>query len=258
MEIDTSTDFGARVARHLEDDQVVWLTTVGPDGTPQPSPVWFLWDGDTALVRSQPSTPKLRNIEQRPRVSLHFNCTPNGGDVVILTGDAWVEAGAAPANAGSRLRRQIRRRYPEYRHDPGRRSRRNIRSRSESGRPRCAATERRRLQRTASISENSSDPISSEARISAVTPTATTTKRQRRLAVGLGALSPLGGGRLPPVVRPAWARTLVEGLKPADVAAHDLILDHLLPDRAVVRLPLQWVGQDRVGRVESSRQILGG
>ena len=98
MEIDTSTDFGARVARHLEDDQVVWLTTVGSDGTPQPSPVWFLWDGDTALIRSQPSTPKLRNIEQHPRVSLHFNCTPNGGDVVILTGDAWVEASAAPTN----------------------------------------------------------------------------------------------------------------------------------------------------------------
>ena len=95
LEIDTSTDFGARAARHLQDDQVVWLTTVGPDGTPQPSPVWFHWDGDTALIRSQPSTPKLRNIAQRPRVSLHFNCTPNGGDVVILTGDAWVETGAA-------------------------------------------------------------------------------------------------------------------------------------------------------------------
>jgi PPOX class probable F420-dependent enzyme len=97
MEIDTSTDFGARVARHLKDDQVVWLTTAGPDGTPQPSPVWFHWDGDTVLIRSQPSTPKVRNIEQRPRVSLHFNCTPNGGDVVILTGDAWIEGGDAPA-----------------------------------------------------------------------------------------------------------------------------------------------------------------
>jgi PPOX class probable F420-dependent enzyme len=98
MEIDTRTDFGARVARHLKEDQVVWLTTVGPDGTPQPSPVWFLWGGDTVLIRSQPSTPKVRNIEQRNRVSLHFNCTPNGGDVVILTGEAWVEAGAAPAS----------------------------------------------------------------------------------------------------------------------------------------------------------------
>jgi PPOX class probable F420-dependent enzyme len=99
MEIDTSTDFGARAAHRLEDDRVVWLSTVGPDGTPQPSPVWFLWDGDTALIYSQPSTPKLRNIEQHPRVSLNFNSTPSGGDVVILTGDAWIDASAEPASA---------------------------------------------------------------------------------------------------------------------------------------------------------------
>lgn len=101
MEIDTSTDFGARAAGHLEDDRIVWLTTVGPDGTPQPSPVWFLWDGDTVLIYSQPSTPKLRNIEQHPRVSLNFNSTQSGGDVVVLTGDAWIDAGAAPANANT-------------------------------------------------------------------------------------------------------------------------------------------------------------
>jgi PPOX class probable F420-dependent enzyme len=98
MEIDRSTDFGARATRHLEDDRIVWVATVGPDGTPQPSPVWFHWDGDTALIYSQPSTPKLRNIEQRPRVSLHFNCTASGGDVVILTGDASVDTGTPPAN----------------------------------------------------------------------------------------------------------------------------------------------------------------
>ena len=99
MEIDTSTDFGALAARHLKDDRIVWLATVGADGTPQPSPVWFVWDGDTALIYSQPTTPKLRNIEQRPRVSLHFNCTPSGIDVVILTGDASIDTGAPPASA---------------------------------------------------------------------------------------------------------------------------------------------------------------
>ena len=101
MEIDTSTDFGAGAERHLKDDQVIWLVTVGADGTPQPSPVWFLWDGDTVLIYSQPSTPKLRNIERHPRVSLHFNCTPSGGDVVILTGDASIETGTAAANENS-------------------------------------------------------------------------------------------------------------------------------------------------------------
>jgi PPOX class probable F420-dependent enzyme len=97
-EIDTSTDFGVRATRHLEDDQIIWLTTVGPHGTPQPSPVWFLWDGDTVLIYSYPATSKLRNIDRHPRVSPHFNCTPSGGDVIILTGDAWVDAGAAPVN----------------------------------------------------------------------------------------------------------------------------------------------------------------
>jgi PPOX class probable F420-dependent enzyme len=104
MEIDTSTDFGARATRHLEDDRIIWLATVGADGTPQPSPVWFLWDGDTVLIYSQPTAPKLRNIAQRPRVSLHFNCTASGGDVVVLTGDAAVDTGTAPVNENAAYR----------------------------------------------------------------------------------------------------------------------------------------------------------
>lgn len=96
MEIDTSTEFGARAARRLEREKVVWLTTVGPNLTPQPSPVWFFWDGETALLFSQPRAPKVRNINRTRRVSLSFNSTPTGGDVVIMTGDAWIDA-EAPA-----------------------------------------------------------------------------------------------------------------------------------------------------------------
>lgn len=97
MDIDTSTEFGQRVAGHLENDHVVWLTTVSLDETPQPSPVWFLWDGESVLMYSQPGTPKLRNIGGRPRVSLNFNSTPSGGDVVILAGDASEDPAAPPA-----------------------------------------------------------------------------------------------------------------------------------------------------------------
>ena len=97
MDIDTSTDFGQRVTGHLENDQVIWITTVNPDQTPQPSPVWFFWDGETLLIYSQPGTPKLRNIGQRPRVSLNFHSTATGGDVVVLTGNAWQDAAAPPA-----------------------------------------------------------------------------------------------------------------------------------------------------------------
>lgn len=99
MQIDTATEFGARVARRLAEEQVVWLTTVGPDGTPQPSPVWFLWDGETVLMYSQRDRPKLRNIGRSPRVSLAFNTDANGDDVVILTGDARIDDAAPPATA---------------------------------------------------------------------------------------------------------------------------------------------------------------
>lgn len=99
VDIDLSTDFGARVSDHLANDQVVWLTTVGAGGTPQPSPVWFLWDGERVLIYSQPNTPKVRNIERSPRVSLNFNSTLTGGDVVILTGEAEIDRSAPPANA---------------------------------------------------------------------------------------------------------------------------------------------------------------
>ena len=40
---DAGTPFGDRVRERLVDEQVIWLTTVGADGTPQPNPVWFLW-----------------------------------------------------------------------------------------------------------------------------------------------------------------------------------------------------------------------
>ena len=42
---DPSTEFGARVARRLDEEVVAWLTVVDGAGTPQPAPIWFLWDG---------------------------------------------------------------------------------------------------------------------------------------------------------------------------------------------------------------------
>lgn len=89
--LDTSTEFGARVAARLNSEQIVWLTTVGGSGTPQPNPVWFRWHEGTFLVFSQPDRPKVRNIRRNPRVSLHFNSTETGGDICVFTGTAQVE-----------------------------------------------------------------------------------------------------------------------------------------------------------------------
>ncbi len=98
MQIDTSSEFGARAARRLNEEQIGWLSTSGPDGGPQPSPIWFLWDGETILIYSQPNTPKLRHIAANPRVSLNLDGDGQGGNIVILTGEARIEETIPPAN----------------------------------------------------------------------------------------------------------------------------------------------------------------
>jgi PPOX class probable F420-dependent enzyme len=96
--IDESTEFGARAARHLREDVVVWLTTVTPAGSPLPRPVWFVWDGERSVaIYSQPST-RVRNIEANPRVTLNFAGDGGGGDIVVLSGNATVDADAPSAD----------------------------------------------------------------------------------------------------------------------------------------------------------------
>jgi PPOX class probable F420-dependent enzyme len=88
---DQATAFGERVHRRLAEEEVIWLTTVGRDGTPQPNPVWFVRDGDDGLLTYTLSTAKrLGHIQRQPHVSLHFNGTHTGGDVVVMTGTAEI------------------------------------------------------------------------------------------------------------------------------------------------------------------------
>ncbi|MFZ1995482.1 MAG: TIGR03667 family PPOX class F420-dependent oxidoreductase [Solirubrobacteraceae bacterium] len=89
--IDESTEFGARVARHLREETVVWLTTVTPSGAPLPRPVGFLWDGgETVWVYSQPGA-RIRNIARNPKVALNFRGNADGSDIVVLSGTAEVD-----------------------------------------------------------------------------------------------------------------------------------------------------------------------
>jgi PPOX class probable F420-dependent enzyme len=85
-----------QVEKHLVNDHIVWLTTVTPTGRPAPRPVWFMWDGTAFIIYSLPGGAKLKHIAANDQVSLHFNCTPDGGDVVVLSGRAEVLQGASP------------------------------------------------------------------------------------------------------------------------------------------------------------------
>lgn len=98
MLIDESSEFGARAARHLREEVVVWMTTVTPAGAPLPSPVWFLWDGDEAVVMYSMPGARVRNLEQNPRVTLNFGGDGGGGDIVVLSGRATAGDGVPPAD----------------------------------------------------------------------------------------------------------------------------------------------------------------
>lgn len=96
--LDTTTEAGARADRRLREEAMIWLTTVRPDGQPQSVPVWFLWEGETFLIYSQPNRQKLRNIGRNARVGLHLNANDRGGDVVRIEGAAEVVEDVPPAD----------------------------------------------------------------------------------------------------------------------------------------------------------------
>jgi PPOX class probable F420-dependent enzyme len=91
--LDLTTEFGRRVDRRLREERTIWLTTVSSNLIPQPRPVWFLWNGETFLIFTQPGAYKLKHIARNPNVSLHFDSDGRGGDIVVFTGEAHVIEG---------------------------------------------------------------------------------------------------------------------------------------------------------------------
>lgn len=99
MLFDTSTEFGQRIQRRLQDERIVWLTTVRKDGQPIPVPIWFLWDGDLeVLMYSQSNRPKLRNIAGNPKVSVNFDSDGTGGNIIQFDGEAHADIDAPMAS----------------------------------------------------------------------------------------------------------------------------------------------------------------
>ena len=97
--IDFTSDFGRVVKVHIGDQYVIWLTTVDSTLTPQPRPVWFVWEQESFLIFSQAKAHKVAHIRKNPKVALHFN-TDESGDkhVIVFTGEASIDTDSAPAH----------------------------------------------------------------------------------------------------------------------------------------------------------------
>lgn len=77
--------------RDLLDAQVGTLATVGDDGRPQLSEVWFVADGDTVRISLNSSRQKVRNLQRRAACSFLIVDLSNPYRYLELRGDAALE-----------------------------------------------------------------------------------------------------------------------------------------------------------------------
>ncbi|HLF74425.1 MAG TPA: TIGR03667 family PPOX class F420-dependent oxidoreductase [Anaerolineales bacterium] len=97
--IDLTSEFGRVVKRHLREEYIIWLTTVDSKLTPQPRPVWFIWEDDSFLIFSQAHAYKVKHIRKNPKVALHFNTDERADEhVIIFTGEASIDTNSPPAH----------------------------------------------------------------------------------------------------------------------------------------------------------------
>jgi PPOX class probable F420-dependent enzyme len=76
--------------RDLLDGQFATLATVGPDGRPQLSEVWFLADGDTISISLNSTRVKAKNLLANPAVNVFLLDTANPYRYLEVRGDAEV------------------------------------------------------------------------------------------------------------------------------------------------------------------------
>lgn len=70
--------------------EFVWFSTVREDGMPQPTPVWFVRDGDTFIIYSMPDAQKIRNLRASSKVSLGW-ANEDAGEYCVVMGEGVID-----------------------------------------------------------------------------------------------------------------------------------------------------------------------
>ena len=78
--------------RDLLDTEFATLATIGPDGRPQLSEVWFLAEGDTVSLSLNDSRQKTKNLMSNPAVNLFLLDLAVPYRYLELRGDAEITA----------------------------------------------------------------------------------------------------------------------------------------------------------------------
>ena len=80
----------------LEGKNLLYITTINRDGSPQITPVWVDTDGTHVLVNTAVGRVKQRNVTRDPRVALALNAPTDFYDVALIRGRV-IEQTTGPA-----------------------------------------------------------------------------------------------------------------------------------------------------------------
>jgi PPOX class probable F420-dependent enzyme len=90
----------------LRETRIAKLATLNADGSPNVVPVWFEWDGQTAVLFTSRTSAKVERIARDPRVALSVEEPVGVSEAwVTIEGVASIEAG------GMDLARRLAARY---------------------------------------------------------------------------------------------------------------------------------------------------
>ncbi len=64
-----------KVQKILQSKAFAHLATIGLDGDPQSSPMWFLWDGEHIKFTHTTERKKYQNVKRDPRVAVSITDT---------------------------------------------------------------------------------------------------------------------------------------------------------------------------------------
>lgn len=84
------SEIGPDTTAFLQTQRNLVLGTLRKDGSPQASPVWYLWTGDAFVISTITATAKWWNLKRDPRASVCVD-DPFTGQMVIAYGDAVLE-----------------------------------------------------------------------------------------------------------------------------------------------------------------------
>ena len=88
----------------LQEPRHAIVGTVGRDGAPQLSPVWYIYEDGRFYIGITGDTAKYRNLRQDPRISLCIDGGREDVRTVIVTGTVELYEKAHPLQASMRWR----------------------------------------------------------------------------------------------------------------------------------------------------------